>query len=196
MSQTFIKHRIWLIPVCVVVAAAFSFFGWQQLNAQDMETPQPAAPAVSPTLDPNSPSYDPPLDLAVVLPAGVKRTSIRNWDGTATQFLNFKYKTLDDRVMTVRLPAAYNSEQKTRAAWDTLFQVFAMDLEDQIDKMAMESLPDLSGFSADLLKEIQGQTPINISAEDINRAMEFARSNLSSTYGGGVTLPPMLPGMF
>ncbi len=111
--------------------------------------------------------------------------------------MRFKYKTLDDRTLTVVLPATYKKEKMSKAAWDTLFQVFAMDYEYQLEAIEKNSVPDVSAFIDELMKEIQGQVPAGTFSRPspASQAMEFARTNLPSIYGGSVELPPLLPGM-
>ena len=125
---------------------------------------------------------------------------IKNWDGMVTELLRFKYKTLDGKVITVHLPVVYKEEQKTKAAWDTLFRVFAMDYEAQLDAMERENPPDVSAYMGQLMAEIRGQVPgtgFDLAAvAPALRAQDYARSQLPAM---GMQLPPMptaLPGMF
>lgn len=209
MSHVVKKHKFWLIPLCVLAAAAVFLYGWQQLNAQDMpQPPAPAGVAGSPGVagappasgtgpDPLSPSYEPSLSLDSVVPTGIRVTKTKNWDGTVTEFLSFKYKTLDNRFMSVLLPATYKTEKRTRAAWDTLFQVFAMDYEYQLEAIEKERVPDVSAFMGEFMREIQGQVPggTALSPNPAGQATDYARSHLSSVWGGSIELPPLLPGM-
>lgn len=204
MSRAVKKHRFWLIPLCMLIAGIISFYGWQQLHAQDMAQPPgvagvpgvPGAPGVVAPPAPPTPS-EPTLALSSVLPGGAKTTKTKNWDGTVTEFVRFKYKTLDERTLTVVLPATYKKEKMSKAAWDTLFQVFAMDYEYQLEAIEKNSVPDVSAFIGELMKEIQGQIPAGTfsSPSPASQAMEFARRNLPSIYGGSIALPPLLPGM-
>ena len=212
MSRAVIKHKSWLIPLCLLAAAIASLYGWQQLQAQNVAPgmegappgvagppvapPTPGAPGAVPA--PVAPPAEPTCTLSSVLPSGVRSMKIKNWDGTVTELLRFKYKTMDHRLITVHLPAIFKKEQKTKAGWDTLFQVFGMDYEARVDAIQRNQPPDLSAFMGQLMAEIQGQVPLALpgGSSPAAQAMDYARSNLPSIYGGSVTLPPLLPGMF
>lgn len=227
MSRTVKRHRFWLIPVCIVIAGIMSLYGWQQLNAQTPGGPggeirgesglpsgapgsvapgapgvpgDPNAPAAGPVAPPPPPV--PTIELNSVLPTAVKAMNIKNWDGKVTSILRFKYKTLDDRVITVHLPALYKKEKMTRDGWDTLFQCFGMDVEAQMEAGNRNQLVSMGPFASRFMAELKGEAPSIMSSApqekidpDTGAPMDYARNNLSDIYGGDVSLPPLLPGM-
>jgi len=215
MSRTVKRHRFWLIPVCIVVAGIMSLYGWQQLNAQPPQSgiaPGPGMPGGPPLqADPNAPAAAPvapppppvpTIELNSVLPTGVKAMNIKNWDGQVTSILRFKYKTLDDRIITVHLPGSYKTEKMTRDAWDTLFQCFGMDVEAQIEAGNRNQLADIRPYIGRFMAEMKGEAPGIMSSgpqEKIDPVtgapIDYARTNLPDIYGGDVSLPPLLPGM-
>lgn len=211
MSRTVKRHRSWLIPVCIVVAGIMSLYGWQQLNAQPPA--QPGVPGGPPLPgDPNAPTAgavapppppEPTIELNSVLPTGVKAMNIKNWDGQVTSILRFKYKTLDDRIITVHLPGSYKAEKMTRDGWDTLFQCFGMDVEAQMEASNRNQLADVRPYVSRFMAEMKGEAPSVVSAESQPKVdpitgvpMDYARTHMPDIYGGDVSLPPLLPGMF
>lgn len=224
MSRTVKRHRFWLIPVCIVVAGIMSLYGWQQLNAQtpggeirgESGLPTGAPGSVPPGApgvpgDPNAPApapmappapSAPTIELASVLPTGVKAMNIKNWDGQVTSILRFKYKILDDRVITVHLPALYKKEKMTRDAWDTLFQCFGMDVEARMEAGNRNQLVDMGPFASRFMAELKGEVPGIMSSapqEKIDPVtgapIDLTRTDLPDVYGGDVSLPPLMPGM-
>lgn len=204
MSRVVRKNKFWLIPVCVVIVGAASLYGLQQIHAQGggpapmaMSAAQPGmpgAPAAAPALA--SPMIDPTMSLSAVM-QNAKSSKTRNWDGTVTEFLKFKYKTLDNRVLLVLLPATYRSEKMTRAGWDTLFQVFDMGYEYQLEAIEKARVPDISAFRNQLMQEISGAVPEGTYSNPnaAQGALDAAKMMLPSLWGGTVELPPLLPGM-
>lgn len=239
MSQAVRNHKVWLIPVCLAVAAVGLLYGWQQLHAQGMGpqgagAPVPADPystpgqygapgmpgaapmgapgavgmtgagmAVAPVTVPSEPT----IELKSMLPAGVKVIKVKNWDGSVTEFLRFKHKTLDRKVITVHLPATYKKEKMTRAGWDTAFQVYAMDCEARLDAREKNwginpwQTGDGERLVAQFMSRVGAGVPSTFSAGDYAQtnpaaaAADYARSSLPSM---GMQLPPMppaLPGM-
>lgn len=209
MSRVVGKNKIWLIPLCLVIAGMASLYGWQQIHAQEppppgQEAPPPAAdPAMAgmPGAAPAAPAAaplpaEPTMPLSALIQGGIRVSKVPNWDGTATEFLNFKYKTLDNRALKVVLPATYKKEKMTRAGWDTLFQVFDMGYEYQLDAMENARVPAMSGaYSAQLMQEIRGVVPDGTYTNPAQGAMDSAKINITSLWGGTVELPPLLPGM-
>lgn len=223
MSRTVEKHKFVLIPICLLFAITGLFYGLRRLEAQPPpETPPmeagipgaPGAPAPGVAGAPGAPGApapagdaaapapaapsEPTFGLSSVLPAGVKSMKIKNWDGTVTEFLRFKYRTMDGSVITVHLPAVYKKEKRTRASWDTLFRVFAMDEEARIDAAERNRPPDVSAYMNQFMAEFRGEVPEGTTEAQhaLGQAMDFARSNIPSM---GMELPPMptaLPGMF
>lgn len=201
MSGALGNNKIWLIPLCVIVVGTASFFGWQQLHAQappatpalDPATGMPVAPAAAPAAAPLP--TEPTMPISALIQSGSRVTKTKNWDGAFTEFLNFKYKTLDNRALKVVLPATYKKEKMTRAGWDTLFQVFDMGYEYQLDAMENARVPDLSAFKNELMQEIRGVVPEGTYTNPAQGAMDSAKINIPSLWGGMVELPPLLPGM-
>lgn len=204
MSRVVRKNKIWLIPLCVIIVGAASLYGWQQIHAQDnlgtpLGTPIPqvvdqAAPAAAPA--PAAPP-EPTMPFSAVTQSSIKVSKTKNWDGTVTEFLKFKHKTLDKRALTVLLPAVYKNDKMTRAGWDTLFQVYDMGYEYQLEAIENARVPDLSGFTNQLMQEIRGLVPEGTYANPnpTEGAMESMKMNIPSLWGGAVELPPLLPGM-
>jgi hypothetical protein len=124
--------------------------------------------------------------------SGVTVRSKKNWDGRVFSSLKFKYRTVDGRTLTVILPAEYKREKKTRAGWETLFVVYAMDTEIEIDRRERAMPPDVSAFAGQLMAMIRGQAGNRPAPEIIQEAI---RTYLPSMGGGNVSLPPMLPTM-
>jgi len=195
MSRTVERHRLWLIPVCTLIAGVILLCGWQQLHAQAPPT-DPAAAGAAPAA---APAAEPQMAISAVIPAGAKTINIKNWDGKVTSMIGFKYKTLDDRVIRVQLPALYRTQQMTRAAWDTLFQCYGMDVEAEL--AAKE--PKIPEMAADLVKktieQIQQQMPRvtdegeaeSGSSNPAAGAFDFAKSSMPAV-SNGMALPPLL----
>ena len=202
MSHVVGKNKIWLIPLCVVVVGIVSLYGWQQIHAQG-GVPPPAAgvpgvqtgiPAAVPA--PTS-TTEPTMPLSAVVQSGIKSSKTKNWDGTFTEMLKFKYKTMDNRALAVLLPATYKKEKMTRAGWDTLFQVFDMGYEYQLQAVEAARVPNMSAFSAQLMQEIRGMVPEGTysNPNPAQGALDAAKTMLPTLWGGSVELPPLLPGM-
>jgi len=200
MFCTMEKHKLWLIPLCFLMAGIASICCWQQLQAQaPMPTGPvpgvagppgtPGAPGAALTAVPAAPQpSEPTFGIGSVLPKAVKVMRIKNWDGQVTELLRFKYKTMDNRVITVHLPAVYKKEKMTRAGWDTLFCVFAMDQEAQIDAIERNRPPDVSAYMGEFMAEIRGEVPEGTYSSPADKAAGIARSGLPSM---GMQLPPM-----
>lgn len=157
MARIVKKHKLWLIPVCLLVTVGVLLCGWQ-LYAQGMMPPPsggaaspippgmqgaggvPADPGVAGTTSAAPAAIvpsEPTFELKSVLPTGVRVMSIKNWDGKIIQLLRFKYKLPDGRVITVHLPSIYKKEKNyTKAAWETCFQAYSMDREAVLDVVA------------------------------------------------------------
>ncbi len=174
MSHTVQRHRYWLVPVCIVLAGIVCLFGWQGLSAQTPVAPMdPAmggtpgvvgAPAPGAAPAAASPTAEPTIAFRAVAPVGVKSANIKNWDGKITGFISFKYKTMDNRVIKVYLPAVYRTQTMTQSAWDTLFQCYGMDREA-------------------VIAQTEGELPnITLTPEQINAAMNILPSE--HMYGG------------
>ena len=202
MSRVAVKNKIWLIPLCVVIVGMASLYGWQQIHAQVGVPPAampgmaatPGAPAPAPAV---AAPTEPTMPLTALIQSGIKVTKTKNWDGTATEFLNFKYKTMDKRMLKVVLPATYKTEKMTRAGWDTLFQVFDMGYEYQLEAMEKARVPNLGAFTAQLMREISGVVPEGTFSNPNpgQGALDVAKILLPSLWGGTIELPPLLPGM-
>lgn len=163
----------------------------------------PGAPGMAPVTAtvPSEPTYA----ISSVLPGSVQTQNIKNWDGVLTPLLRFKYKTTSGKTITVHLPATYKTETRTKAGWETLFHVFAMDREAQLDAMEANRGADISAYAGMLADQIRGQTPSSslltslvqmssgmatsgVSGSPAAPAMDYARSSLPSM---GMQLPPM-----
>jgi len=191
MSQAVTGHRIWLIPICLLAGMVMLLYGWQQLHAQVPlpGTPGGPIPAVA---------TEPVMQIGAVMPSAVKAMNVKNWDGAITTFLRFKYKTLDNRVITVHLPGSYKKDKMTREAWDTLFQCYGMDVEAAMEASGRDTMADWGHALSALISEVQKQNPGGDSQSVQNpagAAMNYARSHLGSTGMGTLELPPLLPGM-
>ncbi|HET6453184.1 MAG TPA: hypothetical protein VFI02_02155 [Armatimonadota bacterium] len=201
MSSVAGKNKIWLIPLCIIVVGIISFFGWQQIHAQpppaiDPATGMPVAPAAAAPAAPAPSAAEPTMPLSAVVQSGIKSSKTKNWDGSFTEMLKFKYKTMDNRVLAVLLPATYKKEKMTRPGWDTLFQVFDMGYEYQLEAVEKARVPNMSAFSAQL-QEILGTVPEGTSSNPnpAQGALDAAKTMLPALWGGTVSLPPLLPGM-
>lgn len=192
MSLMVKKQKLWLVPVCLLIAVVASVCCWQQLQAQAPATPgAPGAPGAAPTAAPMAlQPGELTFSLSTVLPKAVKVMRIKNWDGQVTELLRFKYKTMDNKVITVHLPGVYRKEKMTKASWDTLFRVFAMDLEVELEAIERNRPPDMSAYMAKFMAEVRGATPEGAYGNPAAGAMGYARSSLPSM---GVQLPPMPP---
>ncbi|MHB0912459.1 MAG: hypothetical protein ACYC2Y_03295 [Armatimonadota bacterium] len=80
-----------------------------------------AAPAVSASI-PSGPA----VPLSAVVSGGITRNRMKNWDGAVTEFLSFKYR-LSSGDLAVQLPASYAQKEMTKSAWETTFQVYAVN---------------------------------------------------------------------
>ncbi|HUV03920.1 MAG TPA: hypothetical protein VMX94_02305 [Armatimonadota bacterium] len=193
MSRAVSTHKVWLMPVCLIAAVIVLVCCWQQLQAQ-APAPGVAQPSPAPGVAALTPSGEPTLTLSSVLPKAVKVMKVKNWDGQVTELLRFKYKTMDNRVITAHLPGVYRKETMPRAAWDTLFQVFAMDREARLAVIERNTPPDLSSYMQEFMAEISGEVREGMfgSPSPAAAALGYARSNLPSM---GVQLPPMPPAL-
>ncbi|MDI6828074.1 MAG: hypothetical protein QME62_06280 [Armatimonadota bacterium] len=208
------KHYFLLIPLCLLLSGLGVFVYWQQTSAQNppVETPPPnqaqssvtgvpgdssAQPVAAPSVPPPTPT-EPVYDLKGVVASGIKVIKIKNWDGTITEMLRFKYKSMDGRIMTIHLPAVYKNEKRTRAGWNTLFTCYAMDYEAMLDQIERNKPPDVSAFMSQLMAEISGQVPegtFTKTPAGVEEAMDMARTYLPSMGIGEISLPPLSPGM-
>ena len=201
MSRVVGKNKIRLIPLCIIVVGVIFFFGWQQIHAQapqaiDPATGMPIAPAPAAPAAPAASAAEPTMPLSAVVQSGIKSSKTKNWDGTFTEMLKFKYKTMDNRVLAVLLPATYKKEKMTRAGWNTLFQVFDMGYEYQLEAVEKAKVPPPSAFSAQLMQEIiHGTVPEGTYSNPAQGALDAAKTMLPALWGGSVSLPPLLPGM-
>ncbi len=206
MTHTVRENKIWLIAVFALIAAVGIFFSWQKIYAQTpTELPPPSATGASTdTADSGSSGSggssasptppEPTFSLHQVV-SGIKVSSKKSWDGQVFSTLKFKYKTIDGRVLTVVLPAEYKAEKRTKAGWETLFIVYAMDFEIALDAMEKNRPPDVSAFMGKLMEEIRGQTANRPAPDVISDAMEKAKAYLPAMGFGNISMPIMLPGM-
>ncbi|MCL6520368.1 MAG: hypothetical protein K6T99_11100 [Armatimonadetes bacterium] len=215
MSLIIKKHYFWLIPLCLLFSGLGVFIYWQQeISAQNppAEPPPPnqaqssvtgapvdsgAQPGSIASVPPPTPT-EPVYGLKQVVSSGIKVVKIKNWDGSATEILRFKYKSMDGRIMTVHLPAVYKNEKRTRAGWNTLFTCYAMDYEAMLDQIERNKPPDVSAFMNQLVAEISGQVPegtFEKTTAGVEEAMDVARHYLPGMGIGDISLPPLLPGM-
>jgi len=225
MAQAAKSKKVWLVALSIVAVGLGLFYGWQQTFAQGGDVPPPPelgpAPQVAPSgvMGPpkapglqdgtssapptRTPSSEPLCSLKSMLPSGVSVLKEKNWDGTVTELLRFKYKTMDGGTITVHLPAVYKKEKMTKAAWNTLFMVFGMDYERQLEALE-KKLPTLTGDMRDLMRllnqfstavEPAFRPGISSVTSPLAPVMDYARSKLPSVGAGSLILPPMLPGM-
>ena len=194
MSRNVERHKYWLVPAFMLVAGVILLCGWQQLHAQ-VAPVAPAAPAAA------AASSDPQLALTAVVTSGIKSVRIKNWDGRVTGMHGFKYKTLDNRVIKVQLPSVYRPQQMTRAAWDTLFQCYGMDVEVQLAAAERDSVFGVdSEAMTKIVQQIQRQMATTQTGPggDPNPAapaMDFAKMSMPSV-SNSMSLPPLIPGLF
>lgn len=207
MSRTVRKNRIWLIPLCMLIAGAASVCCWQQLQAQAPQGPAPIDPSGGATPFPTDSSAtavapapaavpeitEPTYTFGSRVSGGVTVRNERNWDGTTTQLLRFKYRTMDNKIITVHLPTTYRSEMKTKAGWDSLFRAFAMDQEARLAAIEAKRPPDVSAYMNEFMKEIRGEVPEGtfsaaIGGSPVESARSIARTAIPSM---GMQLPPM-----
>lgn len=218
MAYTIRRNKTWLVAVFVLIATCGVLLGLQRIYAQDtppqaQELPPPSsmdagggvtgvatdggaggtasggASAASPT------PPEPTLGLHQVVNSGVSVSSKKSWDGKVFSSLKFKYQTVDGRKLTVILPAEYKAEKKTKAGWETLFIVYAMDYEIAMDIAEKNRPPDVSAFMGQLMAEIRGQAGHRSAPEVISAAMDKANAYLPSIGAGNINMPIMLPGM-
>ncbi len=218
MADTARKSKFWLITVFVVIVAFGVLYSWQSIYAQSqnsqipVETPPPgamdasgmagmgAAAGGTGSSGSSAPSTtgivtEPAIGFGQLVHSGAKVISKKNWDGRVFTSLKFKHKTLDGRVLTVVLPAEYKAEQRTKTGWETLFAVYAMDVEIAQDAAAKNAAPDVSAFLGRLMAELRGQAGNRTAPEIISSAMEKAKTYLPAMGMGNVDMPIMLPGM-
>lgn len=209
MSRTMRRSRFWLIPLCVLLAGLGSVCCWQQLQAQAPQgpapidptggvTPFPTAPADTGVAPPAAPAAvpeitEPTYSFSSRVPGGVTVQNVRNWDGTTTQLLRFKYRTIDNKIITVHLPAVYKTRMMTKAGWDTLFRAFAMDQEAQLAAIESRRPPDVSAYINEFMREIRGEVPEGtfsaaMGGSPAESARDIARTAIPSI---GMQLPPM-----
>ena len=193
MSRAVSNNKIWLIPFFMIVAGIVSLYGWQQIHAQGGA---PGIPAAQPGMAAALTATDPTMPLSAVM-QNPTISKTKNWDGTVTEFMKFKYKNLDNRVLAVLLPATYKNEKMTRAGWDTLFQVFDMGYEYQLEAIENAKVPDISAFQSQFMQEIRGMVPEGTysNPNPAAGAMESLKMSIPSLWGGTIDLPPLLPGM-
>jgi len=214
------RAKIWVIAGCAILVGLAILIGWQHIYAQGppqpVEEPPPGAaqpgappPAPSPSPAPGAPSTgapaastapssppEPTFGLQSVA-SGIKVMRIKNWDGTVTEMLRFKYRTMSGNVITVHLPAVYKSDKRTRAGWETLFMCYSMDYEAFLDQLERNKPPDVSAYLPKLMAEIRGEVPQGTFGQQVQGAAEA--SDIARNYLPGMrtdlTLPPLLPGM-
>ena len=208
MAYTVRKNKIWLIGVFALIVVCGVFLGWQHIYAQSnptesppiVEAPPPGstdagatagAPAAAAVIT------EPPIGFGQVVHSGITVRSKKNWDGRIFSTLKFKYKTVDGRTLTVILPSEYKAEKRTKAGWETLFVVYAMDVEIAQDIADSRRPPDLSSRSAGMLMlEILGYGGNRSAPEIISATIEEkSKAYLPSMGMGNINMPIMLPGM-
>jgi len=190
------------------------FFYLQQIHAQTVpvETPPPSQPQPSVTGVPGAPGTqaaapaplppptpaEPVYDLKGVVASGIKAMNVKNWDGTVTDMLRFKYKSMSGRTMTIHLPGVYKDERRTRAGWNTLFTCYAMDYEAMLDEIAKNKPPDVSAFMSEFMAEIRGEVPegtFDRTPAGVSEARDVIQHYVPGMGVGDLALPPLFTGM-
>ena len=145
MSKRSTQRIAVVISLCSIFAVIGVFFGLRQLNAQGaspggmMMPMMPGMPGM--TGMGGSQSSSPVTETAPTAPLvsinsvvrGIQTKNIKNWDGTVTSMLRFKYQLSPKQTLTVYLPKSLTTEKRTKNGWEALFQAFAMDKEAIVD---------------------------------------------------------------
>ena len=205
MAHTVRKNRSGMIGVFALITVCGVFLGWQHIYAQSgpIETPPPEpAPAAGADTGASAGAAaavavvtEPPITFGQVVHSGMTVRSKKNWDGRVFSTLKFKYKTIDGRTLTVILPAELKTEMRTKAGWETLFVVYAMDVEIAQDIADSRRPPDVSRFMGQLMSRIRGEGGNRPAPEIISAVVEKYKMNLPSMGMGNINMPIMLPGM-
>lgn len=192
MAYTVRKNKILLIGVFALIVVCGVFLGWQHIYAQSNPVEAPPPVELPPPGDtsmgtgttgtsgapaPAAVVTEPPINFGQVVHSGIAVRSKKNWDGRVFSTLKFKYKTVDGRTLTVILPSEYKAEKRTKAGWETLFVVYAMDVEIAQDIADSRRPPDMSSVSAGMLMaEILGRGGNRPAPEIIQAAVEKAKT--------------------
>jgi hypothetical protein len=156
MSRTKMVSRFPLLFACILMLGAVLISGCANKSATTTAPPSggtspapgtPPSATVAATTPSAMPSATPVAPAAAIggapgqaqepLPSqkpisltsaatGIKTIKVKNWDGTATEFLQFKYKDSSGSVLNVQLPPKYKKEMRSKAGWRSLFLVFAV----------------------------------------------------------------------
>lgn len=87
---------------------------------------------------------------------GAQTQNIKNWDGTITPMLRFKYKLSPSRVLTVHMPKSLMSQDRTKNGWEALFQSYDMTMEAKIDAAIKDNPPAVSTTGANRTATMPG----------------------------------------
>jgi hypothetical protein len=150
MSKNSTQRIAAVISLCLIFAVIGVFFGLRQLNAQGASPGGMMMPMMMPGMggmSGGSQSSSAVTESAPTAPLisitsvvrGIQTKNTRNWDGTVTTMLRFKYQLSPKQTLTVYLPKALVIDEKgavvkrTRNGWEALFQSFSMDKEAIVD---------------------------------------------------------------
>lgn len=218
MSRTVNKHKTWLIPLCILIAAIVFFVGLQRIQAQappgvpggppgaggppGVTAPPPAAggmPGMAPTGTASAgASAEPVLKLTAVMPAHFDTVQIKNFDHTVTRFYRFKFKTSSDTVITVHLPVSYGKQTMTKSAWSTLFQAFGMDVEAKMDAEEASRPIDPMTSVSQLMAELTAKEGNQVAPAGLLNGpsgMPFDIGSMMNIGSGGGSAPMALPSL-
>ncbi|MHB0998657.1 MAG: hypothetical protein ACYC27_05370 [Armatimonadota bacterium] len=207
MSRILTPRRSGIIILCLILTGIGIFFGRQKLSAQSVPSPMmmPGAPGgaggagagltmppgmpgmggQSQTAAPAAPAAPTgPVFTISKIARGIQAKTVKNWDGSKTKVLRFKYQLEPKRVITVHLPEALAKEKRTKEGWATLFQVFSMDYEAKLDAEA-KNKPVASTQSS-------GGASGGMMGMPMMGGMPGGMPGLAGGMGGGM---PMLPSM-
>lgn len=216
------QHTILIISTCVIFALLGIFITFKKLNAQGVPPPvgagstMPGAPmgAGSPMMGmPGMPGMmgmgtqqttggsaevapiEPKIKFTALV-RGVQPQNIKNWDGTITPILRFKYRLGNSKVLTVHLPKALINEDRTKNGWETLFQAYDMTIEAVIDEEIKNNPTPVAGSTTTGIGGTMRMPGIGGIGAPIGGMMPMGGGGVPPTVAGspGGSMP-VLPGM-
>lgn len=207
MSKISTQRLTLIITAGIVFAAVIMIIGYGKLNAQ---VPAPMGggagapmtggmPGIMPGMMPGMPggaqSASPAVETKPLQPkvkfssmvSNVRTLNIRNWDGTITPMLRFKYRINSNRpILNVSMPLTLTKEQRTKNSWETLFQNYSMNKESTVDAAIKRQRNKANEAPA---RQSFGMT----SAMPTMPGGMGMTPPMSGGAGGGVTMPPVMP---